>query len=294
MSKELIPPCSYQGGKQRLSSQIIDIIDKKSSLNNSVFIDFCCGSGAISLELINNGFDSSKVYMVDKGCFGGFYQAISNNTFDLNIFKNELKLLPEKEEIQKYLQELSNKIADKDLWIYHYLILQAGAFGSKQIWLNELNEWKNNSFRSLWKPTETSNRKSIVNPMMPMPDALYDRVERLVLDLSNKIHAYHQDIMSDSVENILKELSNSIGRNKIIIYIDPPYLDTTGYQYNLNIYDCINKFSNYCSCIYVSEGKRLDNATEIIVLDSGRKKGNITGKVTKEPVEELLHIFRRI
>lgn len=294
MVTQLIPPCSYQGGKQRLSSQIIDIIDKDCNLNDNLFIDFCCGSGAISLELINNGFDSSKVYMIDKGCFGGFYQSIANNDFSLDVFKHELDLLPDKENIQKYLQDLSNKKADKDLWIYHYLILQAGAFGSKQIWLNELNEWKNNSFRSLWKPTETSHRKSIVNPMMPMPETLYDRVEKLVLNLSDKIHAYNQDIMHDSVENILKELSQSIGEDKIIIYIDPPYLDTTGYQYSLDIYDCINKFSKYCSCIYISEGKRLDNASEIIVLDSGRKKGNITGKVTKEPVEELLHIFRRI
>ena len=63
--------------------------------------------------------------------------------------------------------------------VYDYLLLQAGAFGSKWIGI-EGNKWTNNTFRSYWLPTETSNRKSPVNPMMPLPNTLYERVFNIV------------------------------------------------------------------------------------------------------------------
>jgi site-specific DNA-adenine methylase len=54
----IIAPVSYQGGKQRISKKIIDIINP--SFDNS-FYDLCCGSGSISIELINRGFDPSQL-----------------------------------------------------------------------------------------------------------------------------------------------------------------------------------------------------------------------------------------
>ena len=110
--------------------------------------------------------------MIDNGCFGQFWQDIANDEFKLNVFREEINRLPSIENIQSYLKELSNKPIDKDRMVYHYLLLQAGAFGSKQIWI-EGDRWKNNTFRNYWLPTETSNRKSPVNPMMPMPETLY-------------------------------------------------------------------------------------------------------------------------
>ena len=97
-------------------------------------------------------------------------------------FEKELK------DIQKYLQELSNQYVDFSKLEYHYLLLQSGSFGSNQIWI-ENNRWKNNSFRSYWLPTETSNRRSPVNPMMPMPSTLYNRVKDIVEYLGGNINA---------------------------------------------------------------------------------------------------------
>ena len=103
---KLLPPCSYQGGKQRLAVQICDIICNREG-SDFVFYDLCCGSGAVSLEMINRGY---SVIMVDKGPFGSVWESIGNNEFNIDIFKREIEKLPDVSEIQGYLKELSNTI----------------------------------------------------------------------------------------------------------------------------------------------------------------------------------------
>ena len=191
---ELVPPCSYQGGKQRLAKKIVDIIFQHNEINeDSKFYDLCCGSGAITLELINRGIHPSNITMVDSGVYGTFWNSVANDEFDMNIFKQEIDKLPSVDKIQSYLQRLSNLSVNKDLLEYHYLLLQSGSFGSKQIWV-ENDKWKNNSFRSYWTPTETSNRRSPVNPMMPMPNTLFDRVKNIVDYMAGSINAINLDI----------------------------------------------------------------------------------------------------
>lgn len=51
---KLLPPCSYQGGKQRLAEQICEILIENAD-DRTKFCDFCCGSGAISIQLVNFG-----------------------------------------------------------------------------------------------------------------------------------------------------------------------------------------------------------------------------------------------
>lgn len=129
-------PCSYQGGKQRLAKQIVDIFYEENNIDDATkFYDLCCGSGAVSLELINRGFNPNNITMIDNGCFGQFWQDIANDEFKLNVFREEIDKLPSLENIQSYLKELSNQQVDEDKMVYHYLLLQAGAFGSKQIWI---------------------------------------------------------------------------------------------------------------------------------------------------------------
>lgn len=276
MSKKLTPPCSYQGGKQRLSKQIVDIIFEQNKIDeNTQFYDLCCGSGAIGLELINRGINPKNITMIDNGVYGGFWTSISNNSFDLNIFKEEIDKLPSIEDIQQYLKDLSNQEVNKDRYIYHYLLLQSGSFGSKQIWIED-NKWKNNSFRSYWKPTETSNRKSPVNPMMPMTETLYTRVKDIVEVLGENIKAYNEDI---------NDIKFNFSSNSII-YIDPPYKNTTGYNEDFNYVDFINNTNNK---VYLSEGFKISN--NAILLSKGRSKGNISGNSKKKPVEEWLNIF---
>ena len=281
-------PCSYQGGKQRLAKQIVDIIYAENKIDDTTkFYDLCCGSGAVTLELLNRGFDPNNIVMIDNGCFGSFWQAIANDEFELDTFKNELDKLPSIEKIQNYLQELSNQIVDEDMMIYHYLMLQAGSFGSKQIWI-ENNKWKNNSFRNYWLPTATSSRRSPVNPMMPMPDTLYKRVENIVSQLSGLIVASKENVF-DTLYRLDEEWES--GNKNIIVYIDPPYMNTTGYKDSFDIYELERRIWNNCP-IYISEGFKMDGAKDTYLLSKGRTKGNISGEAKKKPVEEWLNVFK--
>ena len=283
-------PCSYQGGKQRLAKQIVDIFYKENNVNDDTkFFDLCCGSGAISLELINRGFNPNNITMIDNGCFGQFWQDIANGEFDLDIFKREIEKLPNLENIQSYLKKLSDLPVDEDKMVYHYLLLQAGAFGSKQIWI-ENNKWKNNTFRSYWLPTETSNRRSPVNPMMPMPNTLYNRVEFIVKQLSGSIIASRESVF-DAVYRIDEERNK--GNKNIIIYIDPPYANTTGYKETFDIYSLEGQIWS-TSPIYISEGYKMQGASESYLLSVGRTKGNISGEAKKKPTEEWLNRFNLI
>lgn len=283
-------PCSYQGGKQRLAKQIVDIFYKENNINDDTkFFDLCCGSGAISLELINRGFNPNNITMIDNGCFGQFWQDIANEEFDLDIFKREIENLPNLENIQSYLKKLSDLPVDEDKMVYHYLLLQAGAFGSKQIWI-ENNRWKNNTFRSYWLPTETSNRRSPVNPMMPMPNTLYNRVEAIVEQLSGSIIASRESVF-DAVYRIDEERNK--GNKNIIIYIDPPYANTTGYKETFDIYSLEGQIWS-TSPIYISEGYKMQGASESYLLSVGRTKGNISGEAKKKPTEKWLNRFNLI
>ena len=283
-------PCSYQGGKQRLAKQIVDIFYKENNINDDTkFFDLCCGSGAISLELINRGFNPNNITMIDNGCFGQFWQDIANEEFDLDIFKREIENLPNLENIQSYLKKLSDLPVDEDKMVYHYLLLQAGAFGSKQIWI-ENNKWKNNTFRSYWLPTETSNRRSPVNPMMPMPNTLYNRVEAIVEQLSGSIIASRESVF-DAVYRIDEERNK--GNKNIIIYIDPPYANTTGYKETFDIYSLEGQIWS-TSPIYISEGYKMQGVSESYLLSVGRTKGNISGEAKKKPTEEWLNRFNLI
>lgn len=64
--KTILPPCSYQGGKQRVSKEIIDYIFETSMIyGNTKFFDLCCGSGVITLELISRGIKPQNITMLD-------------------------------------------------------------------------------------------------------------------------------------------------------------------------------------------------------------------------------------
>lgn len=283
----LVPPCSYQGGKQRLAKQIVDIIYKENKIDEDTkFYDLCCGSGAVTLELINRGFNPNNVVMIDNGCYGAFWQSIANDEFELEVFQREIDKLPPLENIQQYLQELSNKPVDEDLMIYHYLLLQAGAFGSKQIWIDD-RKWKNNTFRSYWLPTETSNRKSPVNPMMPMPNTLCQRVKEIVNQLSGCVVASQENVFN-TVYRLDEEWEN--GSKNLIVYVDPPYMNTTGYKESFDIYELERRIWNNVP-IYISEGFKMDGASDTYLLSEGRTKGNISGNVSKKPVQEWLNKF---
>jgi site-specific DNA-adenine methylase len=281
---KLVPPCSYQGGKQRIAKEIVDyILDTTFFTNNTKFYDMCCGSGAITIELLNRGIPPEKIVMCDKSSWGVFWKSIGDGSFDLNKFYTYSKAVPrDKSLIQNHMKELSQTNADIDE-AYKYILLQASSFGGKQIW-NTGGKWQNTSFRNYWQPTETSKRRSPVNPMQPMIDIIEKRVKDIINNCKG-LTCYHKDIY---------EMLSIIRNDKSdyqIIYIDPPYTNTTGYGFNFDIHDFLsNLFDVTLGAIFVSEKESISD-DEAIRLHFNGDKGGISGnKVGKN--EEWLNVFR--
>jgi len=278
-NQKLEIPCSYQGGKSRLAKEIIDIILKENPCllnnnNNTKFYDLCCGSGAISIELINRGVNPKKIVMLDKGVFGLFYKMVGEGTFEMNKLKQYIEDIPkDKDEIQKHLHNINRNPLIED-YVYQFLLLQAGSFGGKQISIKNENEWIKATFCGYWMPTETSSRRYPRNPMMPMPETIYKRT-KIASEFMKGVLGINDDISSINIEE------NSI------VYIDPPYINTSTYKDGFDISELITTIKN-CK-IYVSEGLALCDNT--ICLSKGRTKGGISGNRKKKPNEEWLSMF---
>lgn len=280
----LVSPCSYQGGKQRVAKEIVDyMLNSTFVTNDTKFYDLCCGSGAITIELLNRGIPPDKIIMCDVSSWGVFWKSIGNGTFDLNKFYTYSKAVPrDKSLIQNHIKQLSKTNADVDEE-YKYILLQSSSFGGKQIW-NTNGVWQNTSFRDYWQPTATSKRRSPVNPMQPMIDVLEKRIENIVINCKG-LTCYHKDIyeMLDIIDKDKSEYQ--------IIYIDPPYTNTTGYGFNFNISDFLSQlFDVTLGAIFVSEKEPISD-DEAIRLNFSGAKGGISGN-KKCKNEEWLNVFR--
>lgn len=110
--------------------------------------------------------------------------------------------------------------------------------------------------------------------MMPMPETLYKRLELLVEHMEG-VQGFREDVFNVAVQE------------NAIVYIDPPYINTTGYKYNFDVDKYIESLGNK-NKIYVSEG--IKKSEQAILLSGTRSKGGISGK-RKSSNEEWLSIF---
>ena len=282
-SNILLPPCTYQGGKQRVSSEIVDYIINHELIHpNTKIYDICCGSGAMTIEWINRGVSPNNIIMLDKSSWGKFWQSIGNGTFNISKWDWWCNQVPKnKSLVQGFLEELCKDDANIDEE-YKYILLQSGSFGGKQIW-KENNVWKNTSFRSYWQPTETSRRRSPVNPMQPSIENLQERV-KTIAEKCTGLTCIHDDI--NSILPIIEQDKS----DDSIIYIDPPYSNTTGYGFKFNLSNFLSElFDVTLRPIYVSEKEKI--AEEAILLNFNGAKGGISGK-KQEKNEEWLNVYR--
>ena len=266
-TKQLMVPCCYQGGKQRVSKEIVStVFDKVSTIDDDTqFFDICCGSGAYTIELLNRGVSPDRITMLDVSSWGAFWSCIGNGLFQISIFDKYLDAVPsDKASVKEHMIILSEQDALIDE-PYKYILLQASSFGGKQIWRNG-SVWKNAFFRSYWEPTPTSVRKSPANPMQPGPETLRARIVNLV-DAGRGLTCINEDVTS---------LFNITIPENSIIYIDPPYRGTTGYAFGFDLDGFVLSLKERTSApIFVSEGMALSD--EAIRLSFGGAKGGISG-----------------
>ena len=183
----LTAPISYQGGKARIAAPILDRI---TPATGDVFHDLCCGCGAVAIELVNRGWDPAAIVMLDAGPWGLFWEAVGDGVFDLDRFAGHCRRVPSRDKIADYMRTLAARPANEET-VYVYLLLQAAAFGGKAIWIRD-NRWMNATFRSYWQPTATSNRRTPVNPMMPMPETLFERRQGRLSKDARRARALHR------------------------------------------------------------------------------------------------------
>ena len=263
-----------------MSKEIVDYIFDTVMINNDTkLFDLCCGSGVITLELISRGIRPGNITMLDISSWGGFWKEIGNGTFSYEKFLEYANKVPrDKAKIQKHIKSLATENADIDE-CYKYILLQSSSFGGKQIW-NENGVWKNTSFRDYWQPTATSKRKSPVNPMQPMIDVLCERV-KIIAEKCVGVTCLHTDIW-----NVL----DIIPQENCVIYIDPPYSNTTKYGFDFNLNEFLSElFDKTLSPIFVSEKEKISD--EAIRLKFNGAKGGISGN-KKCKNEEWLNIYR--
>ena len=256
--------CAYQGGKQRIAKQIVDILISQASGKDAHYYDLCCGSGAISIELVNRGIAASKITMLDKSSWGVFWQAIGSGAFDMNVFDELLSGIPTNKRLVKaYMTALSAEPIHNEAELYP--ILQACSFGGKQIWANGAH-WENAFIRDYWEPTPTSVRRSPANPMQPSPAEL----KRRITVLAN--HMQGVNCIHDDIETIL----NSHIPANAIVYMDPPYRGTTGYAFGFDVNNFITRFrQTHRAPLLVSESMALSDDSAQLVF--GGAKGGISG-----------------
>lgn len=281
----LAVPVSYQGGKQRLAADVVDLWWSSDGPPPERFVELCCGSGAVSIEMVNRGYPVEAITMVDAGPWGLFWQAVGAGTFNTEAFEAYLDALPtDPALIQGALQEMARQPVGDDA-AEVFPILQAGSFGAKALWISDNPDgerrWANTSFRSYWLPTATSSRRSPVNPMMPMPATLRGRV----LDVVEAMQGV--DGRCADASTIPATISPTVG--DAVVYMDPPYAGTTAYGYGLNIPE-VARAATALGTVYVSEGIALTD--EAHLLSTGRAKGGISGAKKVAHNEEWVSIYR--
>lgn len=278
MNQRMRVPCSYQGGKQRVAAQIVDQLLKAAPNSNSRFYDLCCGSAAVSIELVNRGVDPSRIWMLDISSWGAFWSAIGSGTFKMSMFDQFLSELPtDKRKVKDHMSELSLlPVGNNEVELYP--LLQACSFGGKQIW-RKGDHWANACFRDYWEPTATSVRRSPANPMQPSPTELRRRIAALVNGMKG-VTCLNIDIM----EILSKPLPCDS-----VVYVDPPYQSTTGYAYSFDVRTFINRFRKINQVpLFISEGTSLSDDATLLIF--GGAKGGISG-IRKAKHQEWLNRF---
>lgn len=264
---KLVPPCTYQGGKQRFAPQIAGHIAETFGVGKDTrFYDICCGSGAVSLELMGRGLLPSNMVMLDVGSWGTFWEAIGSGDFSIPEFEEHLSRVPDDQrDIKEYLDRLIQEPLDESEIKYLYLVFQASSFGGKQIY-HDRDGWHHQGFRPYWDPKPGCVRQSPVNTMQPGKQNLLKRVRALVehcRDLTG-IHGRAETLIDMEVPA------------DAIIYIDPPYSGTEGYAFDLDLEGFLPKLSaKHKGPILVSEGRPVSN--DCIELEFCGAKGGISG-----------------
>lgn len=264
------PPATYQGGKQRLAEQIVAIVQSEWHRRTySDFADLCCGSGAVAIAARLDGIPAASIIMIDAGPWGSVWAKVAAGKFSLETLRRIAAAVPKDPEHQAaFIRELLLQPAHID-HAEVFLILQAGSFGGKAI-DDAGGKWRGTA-RGFWRSPK--DPKKWTGTMMPCADEVVRRME-VLCELMLGVTARRGDFL---------DLKNEQG----ILYIDPPYVGTSGYAGKKTIGFDFYAFAtrNPNADVWVSEARAIGPHARL--LHAGRTMGGVSGK-REVPNEEWI------
>lgn len=210
----------YVGSKKKISKKIAQIIAQNFGTDKPVY-DLFGGGGAVSLELMLNGFEDVHYNEFDKMTFAAFCTALYDefDVRDLIVTRDEFFKIRDKEhdgfeELQLMVNSFGN---DRRSYLYSKLMSEAKTLLAKEI------VWKENDWRR-YKQTETYKSSEI------------EKIERITqisgIQQIERIQKVEQKYLKCTNVDY-KDFSNLSGT---ILYLDPPYEQATN-KYKLGAFN---------------------------------------------------------
>jgi len=263
----LIPPVSYQGGKRRQAPEIV----RHMALDpETPFYDLCCGSGAVSLELISRGHNPAKITMVDAGPWGDVWRLVGAGEFGVSALEQVAQPLLRARKHDPAIPNLLARLAEDyppshRLAPYAFLLMQSGAFGCKAI----------SVFSERWRiPGWSTPGDRQHPPLIPEPDVLLGRMDIICR-------------YGKGITGIKACATSLLPQAGAVVYVDPDYKGSTSYGHSLNPAEVTSLWAE--NAVYVSEQIPLSSSARLI---RSRKRGGITGLSTnKVATTEYLSLF---
>lgn len=276
----------YRGNKRQKVNKILDLLP-----NGERFIDAFGGGGCVSIHAATAMKFGTVVYNeLDPNIFQLFTEfAIKHNQIDLKRFvvPNRERFFIAKNREHKTLEDniiltawsFSN---NRDTYLYGKKIAKAKEDVTRYLFEKVLNK----SIKDTYAEYKSHIRQELQN----VPGVLQQlqRLEQLErLQQLEQLQRLQQLEQLETVNGSYDELE--IGQDDIV-YCDPPYMGTKGYEFEFDHQKFIDWYSHQCSAreIYISEYTQLPNT--VVVADLGNKH-NMTA-MSKRRNELLLKVVK--
>lgn len=255
MATKLLPPAYYLGGKGRIAPSIVDVINPTET-----FVDLCCGSGGVFLEVVSRGrVPIGNVVAIDAGPWGDVWAAVGAGTFPIDTLARYAAVYDARTWHDCVL-EISR---ERDLAAF--ILRQAATFGGIAV------DWDGLAWSPPSGPRSSLRRFTGGNhlPSVPQPSGCLYRM-RVIVERALGISAERMTITPEAMRSAPR------GRT---CYMDPPYRGTKGYGRDIDAEGTAHAVGG----CWISEARQLSERA--ILLSSNRRA---LGGVTTRPREEWL------
>lgn len=210
----------YVGSKKKVSKKIAQIVAQNFGTDKPVY-DLFGGGGAVSLELMLNGFEDVHYNEFDKMTFAAFRTALDDEFDTRNLIATRDEFFKIRDSNHDGFGELKlmvNSFGNNRMsYIYSKLVSDAKTNLAKQIVWKE-NDWKR------YKQTETYKSSKVEHIQQIQQIQRIKQIERIQRIEHKKIEFTNLDY---------KVFSNLSGA---ILYLDPPY-EKSANMYQLGMFD---------------------------------------------------------